>query len=289
LAATDLQVNGNLTDQWPGLQGVPASGLTKAGAGTMVLNGTNTYDGNTVVSDGALNVTAASSLHFRPTTNGATNSVSGGGTGTLSFLGTVDLDLSAANTNVGNVWNLFNLASFTSAPNLSGVAGVTSNLGAFTEGPPGTWERVEGGGKWVFTEADGNLAYLNAATDYDTWRTANGVTGGENDDDDSDGLTNHEEYAFGTDPTGGSSVNPVAVPLNKTTGKFRYTRRQQSLTGLSYKVWTSTNLVTWTEDTGATSSQTVTGTAVEVETVEATLTGTLPLAQPKLFIQVRAE
>ncbi len=284
-AATDLQINANLTDQWPAVWWVPASGLTKSGTGTMVLNGTNTYDGNTVVADGALNVTATSNLRFRPTTNGATNSVSGSGTGTLSFLGTVDLDLGAADATGGNVWNLFNLASFTTAPDLSATAGVTSNIGTFIEGPVGTWKLAVTGAEWVFTEADGKLAYVNAATDYDTWKTANGVTGGENDDDDNDGLTNHEEYAFGTDPTGGSSVNPIAVPLDKSTGTFSYTRRQQALTGLSYSVWYSTDLAVWSEDTGA-----IQGTPTlngEVETVPVTISPAL-LTNPKLFIQVRA-
>ena len=32
------------------------------------------------------------------------------------------------------------------------------------------------------------------------------------DDDDKDGLSNRQEYAFGLDPTSGSSVSPVAAP-----------------------------------------------------------------------------
>jgi uncharacterized repeat protein (TIGR02543 family) len=272
------------------LNGGGGGGLIKEGAGTLTLGAASNYTGNTVINDGALNASSGSSMTFYPAESGVTNSVSAGTTtATLSFLGQVYLDLSAADASGGNSWNLFNVGSFTTTPDLSSIALVNSTLGAFTESPAGTWELPVTGAKWVFTEANGNLAYVVTATDYDTWKSANGVTGGENDDDDSDGLTNHEEYAFGLDPTGGSEANPIAVQLNKTTGKFSYTRRQQSLTGLSYKVWTSTDLVTWTEDTGATSSQSVTGTVGEVETVEATLTGALPLTQPKLFIQVRAE
>jgi len=285
-AATDLQVDANLSDQWPAVWWVPASGLNKAGEGTMVLNGTNTYDGDTVVSDGVLAISATSNLHFRPTTNGVTNSVSGSGTSSLTFAGTVDLDLSAANATAGNVWNLFNLASFTTAPDLSSTVGVTSTLGSFSEVTAGTWELPVTNAKWVFTEADGNLAYIVTATDYDNWVTANGVTGGENGDDDSDGLTNREEYAFGLDPTGGSSVNAIAVPLDKSTGTFSYTRRTQSLTGLTYSVWYSNDLSTWAKDTGA-----VEGTPVvtgQVETVPVTLSSAL-MTNPKLFIQVRAE
>jgi len=288
LAATDLQVNGDLTDQWPTIAPwLSPSALVKAGTGTMVLNGSNSYDGNTVINDGTLVVSATGSLRFRPTTNGATNRVSSTGTGSLSFLGTVDLDLGAANTTGGNVWNLFDLASFATAPDLSSTAGVTSNLGAFTEVGAGTWELAVTGAKWVFTESNGNLAYVLTATDYDDWATSNGVTGGENDDDDSDGLTNFEEYAFGTDPTGGSEANPISVPLDKATGTFSYTRRATpSTTGLDYTIWTSTDLANWTLDAGA-----LQGTPVlsgEVETVPVTISSSL-LGNTKLFIQVRAE
>ena len=150
-------------------------------------------------------------------------------TSTLTFLGTVDLDLSAAVAAGGNAWTLFNLASF--APARSRPPPSPARLGALHPSHPRGLELPVTGAKWVFTEADGNLAYVITATDYDNWETANGVTGGPNDDDDNDGLTNNDEYASGLDPTGGSSVNPITVPLNKTTGTFSYTRRLQSLTG----------------------------------------------------------
>jgi len=277
-AANDLLVSGNVGDVFP-------AGLIKSGPGKLVLSGTNTYVGNTVVTDGALEVT--SGLRFRPTTNGTTNSVSGSATGTLSFLGTVSLDLSAADATNANVWNLFNLASFSGpAPTLSPAAVTTTTLGSFTEVSAGVWELAVTGAKWVFTTADGNLTYSVTATDYGTWETANGVVGGEDDDDDADGLTNAEEYAFGLNPTSGAEVNAIAVPLDKATGTFSYTRRTQALTGLSYSVWYSTDLSGWTEDSGAVEgTPAVTG---EVETVPVTISPAL-LSNTKLFIQVRAE
>jgi len=286
VAAADLQINANLSDQWPEVWWVPASGLTKSGTGTLVLNGTNSYDGNTVVNDGALNISESSSLHFRPTTNGATNSVSGSATGSLSFLGTIDLDLSAANVTLGNSWNLFNLTSFTGSTPTLNASAVTSTLGNFTEVAIGVWELPVTGAKWVFTEATGNLTYASIATDYDTWKTAAGVTGSENDDDDHDGVTNFEEYAFGLNPTIGSQVNAIVVPLDKTAGTFSYTRRTPSLTGLNYTVWYSTDLSSWTEDSGAAEgTPTVNG---DVQTVPITISSSL-LSNSKLFIRVRAE
>jgi fibronectin-binding autotransporter adhesin len=277
-SATDLLIGGTLS-------GANAN-VIKNGAGTVALTATNLYTGNTVVNEGTFEVSSSGALRFRPTTNGVTNSVSGTASATLSFLGTVDLDLGAANTTIGDSWNLFNLGSFSGPAPILTPAVVTSSVGAFAEVTSGTWELPVNGAKWVFTESTGNLAYVAAATDYDTWFADNGVTGGEDDDDDSDGLTNFEEYTFGTDPTGGSEVNPIAVPLDKATGTFSYTRRAQALTGLTYTVWTSTDLGTWTADSGAIQgAPSVNG---EVETVPVTLSSAL-LSNPKLFIQVRAQ
>jgi hypothetical protein len=124
-------------------------------------------------------------------------------------------------------------------------------------------------------------------SDFDVWAAAAGATGGMTGDPDRDGQDNASEYAFGLNPSSGSSLNPIAVPLNKATGKFSYTRRTQSLTGLTYKVFTSTTLATWVQDTGATVN--VSGPVADVETVEITLSAAAPLAAPRLFIRVVAE
>ena len=70
------------------------------------------------------------------------------------------------------------------------------------------------------------------------------------------------------------------------TGTFTYTRRKPSLTGLSHSVWYSTDLTTWTQDTGAVEA--IPTASGEVETVSITLSSGLP-ANPKRFVQIRAE
>ena len=259
--------------------------ITKFAEGTLTLGGANYYSGSTVVDDGTLNVTG--SLSFYPTTNGSTNSVSGSSTATLFYTGTVNLELGSAVAAAGNTWNLINLGSFSGPSPILDPAAVTSSLGGFSEVTEGTWEFPVTGAKWVFTEADGNLAYVVTASDYDNWGAPYGLSAGsEAGDLDNDGLTNHEEYAFGLIPNSGASVNPIAVQLDKTTGTFFYTRRPQSLTSLTYTVWYSTDLASWSQDTGATEgTPAVSG---EVETVPVTISPAL-LTNPKLFIQVRAE
>jgi hypothetical protein len=135
---------------------------------------------------------------------------------------------------------------------------------------------------------------IDGATDYDTWADGTFANGTLSDktpggDPDGDGLTNQEEYAFGLDPSSGSSVNPITVPLNKTTGMFTYTRRATpAITGLTYTVQTSTDLATWTTDATATATQDLTGTVGDVQTVDVTVTGA-PLTAPSLFVRVKAD
>jgi autotransporter-associated beta strand protein len=263
-------------------------GLTKSGSGTLILSNSNTYTGNTVVNDGMLTVSSTGGLRFVPTTSGATNSVSGTGTATLWFLGTVGLDLTSANTTSGNTWNLVNLASFSGpAPTLTPSA-VTSNLGSFSLTSPGVWELSVTGAIWSFNEADGTLAYVTTGTDYDTWGAPYGLSvGSEGADPDGDGLTNQQEYAFGLIPNSGASVNPITVQLDKSLGTFTYQRRNPSLTGLtSYKILTSTDLVTWTQD--ATAGQVATAIpASDNQSVVVTLT--TPPTSTKFFVRVSAE
>jgi hypothetical protein len=124
------------------------------------------------------------------------------------------------------------------------------------------------------------------ATDYDLWAQSHALAGGVGDDDDGDGLTNAEEYAFGLLPDSPSSCNPILTPLDRSSGKFLYARREAAVTGFEFTIWTSPDLVGWTEDTGAT--QEVIDLWDELEIVEATLSPER-LSCPTLFVRVKAE
>lgn len=135
----------------------------------------------------------------------------------------------------------------------------------------------------------GTIRVVNpTASPYADWVTTfqPGFTLNQPDQDqDGDGLTNQEEFAFGLNPKSGASVSPIVggLPAN---GQFSYTRLATS--GLTYKVLTSTTLGSWTVDMAATNSQ-VPGPvgANNVQSVAVTLS-----AQPvngKLFVRILAE
>ena len=98
-------------------------------------------------------------------------------------------------------------------------------------------------------------------------------------------MSNDTERLFGLNPTRSSS-NPVSSTDSlKAAGTLTYTRRTPSLSGATYTIWTSTDLTTWTQDTGAT--QTVTTTADNVQTITVTLSPSL-LSSGRRFVRVQA-
>ena len=258
--------------------------LVKIGTGTMTLsNSTNTYSGNTTVNAGTLSLAAGGQLKFvLGATSGATNSISGAGTVVLD--GNFLIDTTAASALTTGSWTLENV------PALTGIYGGTFTVVGYTANVDNdTWTKTASGKTWTFVESTGVLT-LTSGSDYTTWAAAylpGADVSNPAADNDGDGLTNQQEYAFGLNPTLGSSVNPITVPLNKTTGMFTYTRRATPLTtGLTYTVQTSTDLVAWPTD--ATATQTVTGTVGDVQTVDVTLSGAIPLTAPSIFVRVKA-
>ncbi len=125
-------------------------------------------------------------------------------------------------------------------------------------------------------------------TDYAAW-DANypGVDlSNPNADLDRDGMSNDHERIWGLDPTSPASCKPITnTAAIRSNGNLTYTRRTTTLTGLTYTVWTSTNLTTWTQDSGAT--QTINSTVANVQTVTVKLSAAL-LTQPRRFVRVQA-
>lgn len=190
-------------------------------------------------------------------------------------------------------------ASFFTTPTVW-TGGVAANGGTGTISLPFDFDGGGEGDYIVTLEVSSNATaspyYIDVKVtvsipmDYDSWATGNGYwtpgapNTGPTEDFDGDGMTNGEEYAFGLDPTKGSSVSPV-TPLNKATGTFTYTRRDPALSKMTYVYESSTTLAGggWTEFTPVSE----TPTAGDTQTVTVTLPAAL-LTNPKLFVRVVA-
>jgi autotransporter-associated beta strand protein len=238
----------------------PAStggGFTKSGSGRVNLTAVNTYTGDTIVSAGTLslgNGTANSGL-----ADAADVSIASGATLNLNYSGTDQIDELIINgqRRIAGVWGAVGSGAANTDPALSGAGTLTVTTGA----PP--------------------------LSDYEVW--ASGYTpavGLAAADDDGDGLSNFQEYAFGLNPKSGDSSNPISQALNPSTGTFKYTRRATpATTGISYSYESSTTLTgSWPTfvPTTATSNN-----ATPVEEMTVTVPAEL-LQETKLFLRVKA-
>jgi autotransporter-associated beta strand protein len=175
---------------------VNATRVLKQGAGTMTLNGANTYLGSTVISSGSLELGSSGSLRFFAGASGSNNAVSGAGEAVIG--GTFNIDLSAASTNSGSSWTLVSVASRSYVGSFN-VAGFTNS--------GGTWSRGTNGVTYQFSQSTGLLSVASSApvSAYNSWLTnypslAN--TNGDADPD-GDGHTNLHEFLFGGNPNQG--------------------------------------------------------------------------------------
>jgi fibronectin-binding autotransporter adhesin len=229
-----------------------SGGFIKNGPETVALSGTNSYTGPTSVTAGTMRIDS-------------TNALSGGSALQISGTGKVNL-------------------------NYSGSKVVASlSLGGVEQTLPGTYGSAASGAQFPNDTYFAGTGTVRIGSDYDIWlggfTFAPGADTTPTGDPDGDGMANQEEYAFGLNPTLGSSVNPIVQPLDPATGIFQYTRRATPAAAkLTYTVLTSTDLAAW-----ATGGATETGftTAGMVETV--TVHVTTPPVDGKLFVRVEAE
>lgn len=226
-----------------------SGGLTKSGTGTWTLVRPNSYAGTTTV-------------------NG----------------GTLSLGNGSSNSNLADTAAVIVASGATLHLNYSGTDSVNSLIYGGIARPPGFYSSANS----PFITGPGTLTVLTGpATDYIGWSEYHGITSEQNGDDDHDGLTNLEEYAFGCNPKNGASTNPISEIPTPSNGILTYTRRKPALSGLTYKVWTSSDLKVWVEDAGALqSANAIPGT--DNEAVNVTLSPAL-LNTSQRFVRIQAQ
>ena len=202
---------------------------------------------------------------------------------TTVVAGTLSLGNGSDNSNLADSSAVIASGGATLHLNYSGTDTVNSLSFGGIARPPGVYSAANS----PFITGTGTLTVSTGPTsDYAGWAAFHTITGGQNSDDDFDGMNNFAEYAFGLDPKNGASVQPVIELPTKTSGTFTYTRRSASITGLNYTVWTSTTLSGWSEDTGALQSATaIPGT--DEESVSVTPSPDL-LNEDRLFFRIEA-
>ncbi|MCX6879798.1 MAG: autotransporter-associated beta strand repeat-containing protein [Verrucomicrobia bacterium] len=265
--------------------GTKGNGYTNGGD-----QGGYSVDGGTTIVPGNLG------YHYSPMDG---NWCSGGGAGHAGYKG--DVQLGGAGAACSITGSTVYYAGGGGAPSSYSSSGGTGyNVGGGGSGPAAFGGRAisglattggGGGGGWGGGGGAGGsgiviVAYL-APSPYDLWKAGPFAKAFSDTDPahdpDHDGRTNQQEFAFGLDPTSGASSSPIAVPPDKTTHKFRYTRWAAS--GLTYTVETSTTLQSWAGPADAT--QTVVSASGGVETVEVELTS--PPSGDRVFVRVKAQ
>lgn len=288
-------------------------GVTKDGANTWALTGTNTYSGATTVNDGILRIDGDSSLAYGDLIVADGGALGGNGTsGAYAFiesggglavtisdwtgvagsgydeLGLESLDAGSAPMTLAV--DATDLVNFTDSSKtftiINTVLGITNfdpaNVTVTTSGFAGT-------GSWSLAVSGDSLVLSYEPSAYLPWISSYGLSGADADpgaDYDKDGLTNQAEFAFGLDPTSGASVSPIQSPLDQGSETFAYTREKTALSEFDYTYGYSVTLqgdfITFTPYSEISDG----GDPVEIVTV------TLPaflLEQSKLFVRVSAE
>ena len=182
-------------------------GLTKTTSGTLVLDGMNTYTGNTVVNEGTLVLAENARLTFvLGAASGSNNRILGAGTVILN--GDFEIDTSAvdASTLTTGTWTLVDASTLTE------TFGSTFNIpGAGWSENADVWTKTTGTRQYTFKEADGILtmgplaSYANWITDFFPGENDPAIIGADRDPD-HDGIANGVEMVIGGNPATGMDV-----------------------------------------------------------------------------------
>lgn len=211
--------------------------LTKTGTGTQVLSGFNVNTGNTIVTDGTLELVDNAALTFR-ITNTTSNTLTGSDTVVLN--GNFAINVSAFNLTTPQSWVLEN------ADSLLGAYGATFQVvtpqgTSWEDAGSDTWTLEQGNYLWTFVETTGTLSV--AVSPYGQWALANASGQAANLDHDNDGMNNALEFFMGAT---GNSFTPNPAPNATNIITWPKDANYSGTYGVDYFVETSNNLIDWT-------------------------------------------
>ena len=164
-AAKTITVN-NTTNRIESVLAGAGTSLTKAGNGTLVLTGANTYTGTTIINGGTLNLGNAGATGSLASASlslgGGTLNFSRSGTNTQSFASGTTITAGASTVLTNNGANTINLGALTRTAqggvlNISATGTITTTT-ANTNGILGGWAVLENSGtvtNWAFSTGSG--------------------------------------------------------------------------------------------------------------------------------------
>jgi autotransporter-associated beta strand protein len=228
--------------------------LTKVGSGTLTLAGTNTYVGDTVVSNGAVALASTGVLRFVIGGSGTNNGLKGGGT-TIAD-GRFAFDLAGASTNTNSTWTIV-------ANTLTTTYGTNFLVTGFS-GAGGNWTNTTNGVNYVFSQSNSVLSVRSTGgvTPYNAWVSYwQGINPGFTNiagtaNPDGDPFDNNEEFAFDGNPTIGTGALLTSVKVG-TNAVFKYVA-QTNPSVVTYQLQSTTNLAIgpWTNAVATISNST---------------------------------
>lgn len=211
-------------------------------------------------------IKATDTIYIFHNTNGTTTNVRGNSTDPGNPLGPFQATIKSFswNTADGNAPYTLPASAYHDPAVLGEIVAAGSGSGVLT------WDKSN----WLKT------SYIDPVTDtFAAWSTRNGVSGA-NSDPEGDGIVNLIEFGLGLNPQQASTQGLPTLSNAAGQQVFRFTR-PNNLSGLSYTVQTSVDLLNWS----GTLATTVESTTATTETLVATLSA----GQPKLLVRLRIQ
>ena len=299
-------------------------GLTKMGAGTLTLSGTNSYSGATWVNSGTLagtgasgsSVTVASGAALAPGVGGVGTWVCAGATFLSGATLAVDINSSAATADKVLATGPVNLsgASVSFAEVGSGViaagtklvlidySNVASSLtGTFSGYAEGATVSVASN-TFILSYADASKVTLTAtsvASPYATWAATKGLNGspgheaGFNDDPDKDGMPNGLEWILGGNPLASDASALLHCTATAAGGLvLTFNRAEESIGQATLLVEISNDMVsTWTPFATVAAISSAPEVIIDTAATPDAVTVTIPASNAtagKLFARLKA-